>query len=364
SGTGKSVQRRRIVICIITTLYIAYLLQFIGQWYMLKITVVDQGITRGKLFIAVARSPGWGNLLNNITSFILSSLADILLIWRCFHVWDDSVRVILLPLMVLVVQIGELDRHMYSTNKICSAKSDANIYNTQRAQILNEFIAAGMFTTFACTLFTTLLIIYRIYPVTYREGGFSNTTQRFKFILDILIQSAALHSLTSLAYAIASVLPLDNTDNAALLSTQIYSSSLFFFIAGAAPTVMVARIALSTTENPIVSKLTHISGLEFHGQSTTPDHTQSYHNIGSSGSFTQDVEKAASASRKKRPNLFVIVKVSVKHLDPSRYQARILDNIFSLGMIPTFVCTLTTTILIIRRFYHMVHQEGHLRSAT
>lgn len=176
-----------------------------------------------------------------------------------------------------------------------------------QARVLNELISAALFTTFACTLSTTLLIIYRLYPIANRDRGINTSAQRFKHIVDILIQSAALYSLAALAYAISSVLPLDNTQNTALVSAQIYSSSLFLFVAvcpkqfstawimltqgqGVAPTGMVARVTLSKTENSQLPKLTHLSGLEFEGQTTTVD------GIGISGgnshSSVQDVEKS------------------------------------------------------------------------
>lgn len=67
---------------------------------------------------------GVTSLIDDSTSLSLRSLADALMvpplhclmlqltmcrlkIWRCYHVWERSIRIILLPLSLLTVEVGE-----------------------------------------------------------------------------------------------------------------------------------------------------------------------------------------------------------------------------------------------------------------
>lgn len=100
-----------------------------------------------------------------------------------------------------------------------------------QARTLDNFIALGMFATFLCTLITTVFIIVRIYPVTHGKWATHSTSQRFKHVVDILAQSAALYSLSALACAISSVLPLATIQNTNARAALSYSSPIFFCVA-------------------------------------------------------------------------------------------------------------------------------------
>ncbi|PPQ80478.1 hypothetical protein CVT25_001791 [Psilocybe cyanescens] len=250
TGARRSVQHRRIVIFIITMLYMAYILDYI--------------------------------------------------IWRCFRIWDDSLRAILLPLVFLAVQIdmstGEALMIPITTHKganifvIIEASVEHLNPSRHQARILDSFLFLGMIATFLCTLTTTIIIIRRIYPIAHQEGGLRSSTQRFKHILDIIIQSAALYSVTSLAFAITSVIPVDNTKNLTIAMAQGYSYQIFAFIADVSPTLMVARIILSANDDSINHQLTCI---DFQRQPIKSVVIHSESSEGNSLAFHQDVEKEA-----------------------------------------------------------------------
>ena len=69
--------------------------------------------------------------------------------------------------------------------------------------ILNGLLASGYFSSFACTISTTLLIVYRIYNSL--SNGANHSKKRFIHIVDVLVQSAAVYSLTLMVAAIAEV---------------------------------------------------------------------------------------------------------------------------------------------------------------
>ena len=68
---------------------------------------------------------------------------------------------------------------------------------------MNDFIASGYFLSFACTISTTLIIVYRIYNSISNQEHHSK--KRFIHIVDVLVQSAAVYSLTLMVAAIVAV---------------------------------------------------------------------------------------------------------------------------------------------------------------
>ncbi|KAF8881057.1 hypothetical protein CPB84DRAFT_1751285 [Gymnopilus junonius] len=152
---------------------------------------------------------GWKTLFNDICAFLLATLGDGLLIWRCFNVWNRSLLVILLPLFLLL-----------STITIASAsKLEPSPY---QGSILDILTAATFCVTSATTLLTTFLIAYRIYSFS-KQDLLKRSRMRFRNIVEILAQSAA----------------------------------------GVAPAIMVARLALAPSTDEDMSTITHISGLQF-----------------------------------------------------------------------------------------------------
>ena len=70
--------------------------------------------------------------------------------------------------------------------------------------ILNDLLASGYFSSFCCTISSTLLIVYRIYNSLSNRD--SHSKKRFMHIVDVLVQSAAAYSLVLLLAAIMGVI--------------------------------------------------------------------------------------------------------------------------------------------------------------
>jgi hypothetical protein len=87
-----------------------------------------------------------------------------------------------------------------------------------------KVVAAAYFTTSATSFVTTVLIAYRIYSTAKHEGV---SGRRFKHIIDIIVQSGAVYSLSLLQLAIAFVLPGSmNILNTRSYAFNIYGSTL------------------------------------------------------------------------------------------------------------------------------------------
>ncbi len=76
------------------------------------------------------------------------------------------------------------------------------------AEIDNRMIGAAFFTTLAVTIWTTVLIAYRIYSTSDLDP--IHKKNRFYNILEIIIQSSFVYSLALIPTALTVVIPPQN----------------------------------------------------------------------------------------------------------------------------------------------------------
>ena len=69
----------------------------------------------------------------------------------------------------------------------------------------------GIFSTFAQTLTTAILILYRIATITRNNNLPKQTYNTYKSIIDLVMQSSAIYSLVSLIWAISWVIAPEST---------------------------------------------------------------------------------------------------------------------------------------------------------
>lgn len=102
------------------------------------------------------------------------------------------------------------------------------VLTKKQAIIMNNLLAAGFFVSFGTSLMATSLIAYRIWTV-YKSDG--KSLKRFKNILDIIIQSAAINSVALLLTAITLIIPdSGNIFNAPLFALGNYAKAFFVAI--------------------------------------------------------------------------------------------------------------------------------------
>ncbi|KAF8180187.1 hypothetical protein BJ912DRAFT_981492 [Pholiota molesta] len=200
--------KRPIVPAIITVQFLCNIVQIGLQWYSTEWQIVDNGDTRDSVFMSLLDTPNWAILVGDISTYICFVLADVLLIWRCFFVWNRSFRVISISLFLLII---EIDR-------------------------FNNLACAAFFMTFAASLLTTVLVAYRIHSAS-KEGI---SKRIFTHIINI------------------HVLPGAN------IISSTWGTAL-----GLSTTILVARVSIMLPTNvTFPSTSVHISGLQFHPHST------------------------------------------------------------------------------------------------
>ncbi|PPQ79792.1 hypothetical protein CVT25_003146 [Psilocybe cyanescens] len=228
---------------IVTTTSILYLLcigLFSIEWYYIDYAVVFNGDTRASiLHTTLEGGPESIFVIYEFFFFLLFIVSDGILIWRCYHVWGKSLRIVLVPLILFSAQFCLFIADMILAGLIGSITEnmDANLANNiQSAQ--DSF----------CILFGDFI---------FEEVVFACGT--------ILVESAALYSTVIFVYALSIILP-SFLNVSSTWSSGYYIECFVTVIGGLAPTILVARIALTTTSNEdMVAVTTHIPSISLHG---------------------------------------------------------------------------------------------------
>ncbi|KAF9551420.1 hypothetical protein CPC08DRAFT_729013 [Agrocybe pediades] len=106
--------------------------------------------------------------------------------------------------------------------------------------LVNALSAALFFTSALTSLISSLLIAYRIYAVSQLTPGGAGSKRRFMNVIDIVVQSSAIYTLSVLAIASTSA-------EVAVDMVVDYVGSPALVLIGMMPTLMVMRVAMSSS---------------------------------------------------------------------------------------------------------------------
>lgn len=154
-------------------------------------------------------------------------------------------------------------------------------FSTESNQVLVNSISTTLaFTSLGTTATATCLIGYRIYHTSHNHIMQSKRT--FTRIAVAIVESSAVYSLVLFLYALTLVIPILYSLQSPLWQFAYYVEAFAVVVSvsvvyeqssiwdthtwrqGMAPTVMVARLALTSTNNEASSgTVTHVSGLKF-----------------------------------------------------------------------------------------------------
>uniref|UniRef100_A0A8H7XSL9 Uncharacterized protein n=1 Tax=Psilocybe cubensis TaxID=181762 RepID=A0A8H7XSL9_PSICU len=212
---------------------------------------VNGGKTRDDILETELTPPHWYVVLMGAVllyaSFIIS---DGLLVWRCYHVCGRSIRWLAVPLTLFIAECS-----LYIAFICLGTDPIAN---------------ALAFTLLATTLCTTCLIAYRIITASSSKDAYGSLpSQRlFHRILAMIVESAAAYAVVLLVWSIVPHLPGPNTAAAGYGKIVVngYVETVLVVVSGMAPTVLVARLAVTNTSSTTLSATTrevYVSGLQF-----------------------------------------------------------------------------------------------------
>ncbi|PPQ80388.1 hypothetical protein CVT25_001705 [Psilocybe cyanescens] len=222
----------RIVLSAISVLYFLSFLNFVNEWYYLDWTFAINGATRESIFIATGGDGSkWSWVFSN------------LLIYSLFIISDGLLVGLFIASTIFSVIVGPLS-------------------STENAILSNNVSSALSFILLGTTVATTCLIGYKIHSAS--RSNDLPSKRLFNRVVVLVVESAAVYSLVLLLNAIIAIVPSFNWFGSPLGEVQYYLGVLLTVVSGMAPTILVARIALTNPNNTVASApMTHISGLQF-----------------------------------------------------------------------------------------------------
>uniref|UniRef100_A0A8H7XXB6 Uncharacterized protein n=1 Tax=Psilocybe cubensis TaxID=181762 RepID=A0A8H7XXB6_PSICU len=244
------------VLTAISALYWINFLNFIVDWYLLYLSFIRSASTKASIFSSMLDIPKALDVLTSMIEPFLIGISDGLLIWRCYHVWGKSRRIIAVPLLFFFTECA-----MGIAVIVINTTVQAGINHGSTGLLLNNMNSAVFFISLGTTSMATLLIGYRIYPVV---NNTSRSRTRYKQIITIIVESSALYSLCLLFEALSTEISALGDIDSPLGEVNFYSDSIFYVLSGLAPTAMVLRLALVNASSTIDdSTMAHVSDMDF-----------------------------------------------------------------------------------------------------
>ncbi|KAK0497522.1 hypothetical protein EDD18DRAFT_157622 [Armillaria luteobubalina] len=218
-----SISKTRIYMgCLITILYTFCTVQVADSWIELRTSFVYGTSIQSRYDLIGAPLPL--EIASAVASALNIIVADCTVIWRCWVVWGQNWKVVVLPIIFVLSGIFcgiRLVVHQYTVSS-----NDGDV---------TKWAVATIATTLGTNVLCTSLIIARIISVAGRQRGMLGMGLRtYRGVLEILVESAALYSISYLLLMI--FYPLSSNG-------YMFAQMLVYPVTGIAPTLIIARVA-------------------------------------------------------------------------------------------------------------------------
>ncbi|KAG7453250.1 uncharacterized protein BT62DRAFT_990149 [Guyanagaster necrorhizus] len=253
---GKQMKARNAMVSIIVILYILATIYVAADWSSIKYTFIDNGETLNTELQALTTSSShqWHiyHWLTGLTSGLATTIADAIMIWRCWVIWGGRYEFIALQTLLLFSQnvfglLAILDNiHGPDYGPISGNGPIA----AQEVEWTTIYLSLSLGTTLLCTV----LIIYRI----IMAGKSSDNIGAYHRIIEIVVESASLYAF-SLIFWMVFILCNNNVSP--------YPQVIYVSITGFAPTLIVGRVASGQSRPNDSWKSSSVSMMQFGGHS-------------------------------------------------------------------------------------------------
>ncbi|KAK0185438.1 hypothetical protein F5146DRAFT_1143893 [Armillaria mellea] len=216
----------------IITLYVILTIGFSLDWAFARFAFIEYGNNYYSVFTAlVDDSEFWRVyfLFDGVAGGINTILVDIIIIWRCWTVWDRQWRMVFLAIVCVIVGAAMRTMQILSDFNIPAGdiSKDAVFANIDWPLI---YILMMLTTTLMCTV----LIVYRIIRL-------AKKIILFRDIIAALIESAAMYTLVLIMYLAMT---------AANIAANNYTEIFMIYVQVIAPTFLVLRVASRSDSSP------------------------------------------------------------------------------------------------------------------
>ncbi|KAK0492342.1 hypothetical protein EDD18DRAFT_1465513 [Armillaria luteobubalina] len=214
------------LLTVVIVLYVLTTVAFGVDWAYQRRAFIQNGENFFTVFFALqAVTPWWraSQLVIGISGGLSTFIVDITMIWRCWVFWGRRWLVVLIPSLCAIG--GTIAKSMQIYSVFINTTSDIGNTGGFAAQI--DWALIYLSLTLATTLLCTLLIVYRIVRLASGVSSYGK-------IVEIVIESSAMYSLTLIVY-LALV--------ARNLESSYYADMIMAYIKVIAPTLLIGRVA-------------------------------------------------------------------------------------------------------------------------
>ncbi|KAJ7613503.1 hypothetical protein FB45DRAFT_759174 [Roridomyces roridus] len=204
-------------------MYILSTVHVISDWILLKRGFIDNGETPDSTGTYLFEgAPLWLAMTSAVALTVNTMIADFVLIWRCWTMWNHNWVVVTLPILCTLAgtALGFADIHEQA-QFIINPDADVTYFN-----FATPYFSLSLVTT----CLATILIIYRIFMMSDSE---TRKARGYTRVIEIIVESAFLYSVTLIVF-----LPY-------LVESSIddgYPQVVLAQMTGIAPTLIVARV--------------------------------------------------------------------------------------------------------------------------
>ncbi|KAI3620892.1 hypothetical protein WG66_006216 [Moniliophthora roreri] len=194
-------------------------------------------------------------------------IADIILIWRCYLVWEADLNVVALPALFCLGNnvLAFVTVHQAIHSDIGSPFY-SGVLGVGLFDLNSKLFLAFIFGTLVSNLLVTLLIAGRILYISrkMRASAGPRNSRMYSTIVAITLESGVLYPFALIVYAVTTMIfrfaPFDQAmlrDVRMALVSEVMASSLLQFV-GIAPTLIIVRtglgVAIQDTKSSMESK--------------------------------------------------------------------------------------------------------------
>ncbi|KAJ7853914.1 hypothetical protein B0H13DRAFT_2358726 [Mycena leptocephala] len=203
-------------------MYILSTIHVACRWVLVKGAFVNDAESPTSTTLHLLQPPFWLTVLAPVVFTLNTLIADCVLVWRCWIVWNRNWKIVILPL----------------ASTLAGAALGFRSTAEQAAYVLNpnldinayiDFATPYFALTLATTSLATLLIIFRIFTMT---DSATRKSRGYARVIEVVVESALLYSISLIVY-----LPFLVTDS----YNNGYPHAVLAQITGLAPTLIVAR---------------------------------------------------------------------------------------------------------------------------
>ncbi|KAI0313692.1 hypothetical protein OF83DRAFT_1140174 [Amylostereum chailletii] len=211
------------LVAVMLVMYALATLHLAQRWNLVRTAFITNGDTAATVFSYMLHQPQWSIMVGATVVSANTLIADCVLIWRCYWVWDGDWKAIVLPVCTTIVGT------VFSVFSLYKQAQPGAGLATDRAAFINS--ATIYFSLpLATTLLATILIVSRILWFSRRVG-----VGRYTNVIEIVVESAMLYSINLIVF-----LPLQSRDD----FNDAYPQAILAQMTGIAPTLIVARVTL------------------------------------------------------------------------------------------------------------------------